>query len=84
MRPKFRKKAGKPITLPYEIVVKTVHGQSVPVKVYAAQYAVGASDHSHYQRKNPTGTTLGSAETLSKARWGAEEPGKAGRKSRDT
>ncbi len=39
MRPKFRKKAGKPITLPYEIVVKTVHGQSVPVKVYAAQYA---------------------------------------------
>jgi hypothetical protein len=50
--PKFRRSKGKPITLKPKIVMKEIHGQVVPVKVYPAQYAKDISQNSRYHHRD--------------------------------
>ena len=47
-----------------------IHAQKVRVKVYPTKKAIGASNFSRYHAKNATGTTLASAQRVSRAKFG--------------
>jgi hypothetical protein len=77
-RPYYRTIKGKPTHLKPKIVMKEIHGQVVPVKVYPAQYAKDISDTSRYKHRDlgDPGARKVFAKRRSVARFGAPHPKK--------
>jgi hypothetical protein len=78
-RPYYRTIKGKPTKLKPKIVMKEIHGQVVPVKVYPAQYAKDASTTSRYHERDlgDPGARKLYAKRRSVARFGADRQKKS-------
>jgi hypothetical protein len=73
-RARFKQIKGKPTHLIPKIVMKEVHGQVVPVKVYPAQYARDHSNTSRYHERDldPYYNNANRAGYKSKAHFGGK------------